>query len=668
MAAMKPPLVKYGSCGADKLSSVLMNLLDQTDADLREGRVSEAVLALRAHVGEHPGDAAATERLAFACHRLGDLPAAAAAFESLCSIQPSSASAASNFATVLGQMQLYDEALRHFDRAIALDAGFIDARFNRAQILEMRGRTTDAINDFRQVVEANPGHRVAWYRLGNLLIHVGQREEAQAAFDRAITLDSDYAEARWARTMSTLPQAYDLGEVPEIFYDEFSQRLASLDRWFAEGRDALGHRAVGHQQPYYIVYHDRNNREVLSRYGDLCARLMNAWYGERPPVAGSSRNEPINVAIVSGNVHDHAVWTAIVRGWCREIDRSRFRLSIVYTDKIADSETDIARASVDRFIEGQRDLGGWVDAVVDVRPDVLVYPEVGMDRTCIKLASLRLAPVQVATWGHAETTGMPAIDYFLSADAFESAAAQDNYRERLVRLPGIGTCYTALNPAKIDLDLRELDLDPDRPIALCPATPYKFLPAHDWTLAAIARDAPTSQLVFVTDDIAPRLSDLIARRLRAAFENAELDYDRHVRFIDQQSRPRYFALMRQSSIYLDTIAFSGFNTAMQAFECGLPVLTVEGRFLRNRFASGLLREMGVDELIATSAKAYVDNAVRLLTSPALLSQTRSKIIERFPALLDRSDSVRAFEAFLESVAPARIKATTKSWLDRVRGR
>ena len=665
---MKPPLVKYGSCGADKLSSVLMNLLDQTDADLREGRVSEAVLALRAHVGEHPGDAAATERLAFACHRLGDLPAAAAAFESLCSIQPSSASAASNFATVLGQMQLYDEALRHFDRAIALDAGFIDARFNRAQILEMRGRTTDAINDFRQVVEANPGHRVAWYRLGNLLIHVGQREEAQAAFDRAITLDSDYAEARWARTMSTLPQAYDIGEVPEIFYDEFSQRLASLDRWFAEGRDALGHRAVGHQQPYYIVYHDRNNREVLSRYGDLCARLMNAWYGERPPVAGSSRNEPINVAIVSGNVHDHAVWTAIVRGWCREIDRSRFRLSIVYTDKIADSETDIARASVDRFIEGQRDLGGWVDAVVDVRPDVLVYPEVGMDRTCIKLASLRLAPVQVATWGHAETTGMPAIDYFLSADAFESAAAQDNYRERLVRLPGIGTCYTALNPAKIDLDLRELDLDPDRPIALCPATPYKFLPAHDWTLAAIARDAPTSQLVFVTDDIAPRLSDLIARRLRAAFENAELDYDRHVRFIDQQSRPRYFALMRQSSIYLDTIAFSGFNTAMQAFECGLPVLTVEGRFLRNRFASGLLREMGVDELIATSAKAYVDNAVRLLTSPALLSQTRSKIIERFPALLDRSDSVRAFEAFLESVAPARIKATTKSWLDRVRGR
>jgi protein O-GlcNAc transferase len=645
-----------------------MNLLDQADADLREGRVSEAVLALRAHVAEHPTDVAAIERLAFACHRLGDLSAAAAAFESLCSIQPSSAPAASNFAALLGQMRRYDEALHHFDRAIALDARFIDARFNRAQILEIRGRPDDAINDFRQVVEANPGHKLAWYRLGHLLIYAGRREEGQAAFDHAIALDSDYAEARWARTMSTLPQAYDVGEAPEAFYEAFSQQVASLDRWFADGRDVLGQRAVGNQQPYYIVYHDRNNREVLSRYGDLCARLMKAWYGERMPSAGSDRDGPIEVTLVSGNVHDHAVWTAIVRGWCREIDRSRFRLSIVYTDSATDSDTAIARASADRFIEGPRDLGRWVDAVMDIRPDVLVYPEVGMDRTCIKLASLRLAPVQVASWGHPETTGMPTIDYFLSADAFESAAAQDNYRERLIRLPGIGACYSALNAVEIDMDLRALKLDSDRPIALCPATPYKFLPEHDWTFAAIARNAPTCQIVLVTDDIAPRLSDLIARRLRATFENEKLDYDRHVRFINRQSRPRYFSLMRKSSIYLDTIAFSGFNTAMQAFECGLPVLTVEGGFLRNRFASGLLREMGVEELIATDAKTYVDNAVNLLTNPAQLAATRDKITELFPALLDRTDSIRAFEAFLESVAPARIKPTTDSWLDRVRRR
>jgi len=645
-----------------------MNLLAKADTELREGRVSDAILTLRGHIADHPGDATATERLALACHRSGDLPAAAAAFESLIRILPSSPAAATNLGSVLGQMRRYDEALLQFGRALRLDRHFVDARFNRAEILELRGRSIDALQDFRQVVETNPSHKLAWYRLGHLLVNAGRREEGQLAFDRAITLDPDYAEARWARTMSILPHAYDIGEAPATFYEEFSRSLASLDGWFADGRDASGHRAVGNQQPYYIVYHERNNREVLSRYGDLCARLMNAWYGAGPPGAGSGRAGPIEVAIVSGNVHDHAVWTAIMRAWCRGIDRSRFRLSIVYTDTIVDGETTVARASVERFVEGRRDLGAWVDAIAELRPDVLIYPEVGMDRTCIKLASLRLAPIQVAAWGHPETTGMPAIDYFLSAEAFEPEAAGDNYRERLVRLPNIGTHYEALEVESVHVDLRELNLDPNRPIALCPATPYKFLPEYDWTFAAIARAAPKCQLVLVKDNIAPHLSELIARRFRAAFDAEKLDYEHHVRFIERQSRPNYFSLMRQSSIYLDTIAFSGFNTAMQAFECDLPVLTVEGRFLRNRFASGILREMGLEELISVDAKAYVDNAIRLLTDPALLAATRTKIAERFPALLGRSDSIRALEDFLESVAPARGRQTNKSWRDRFRGK
>ena len=45
----------------------------------------------------------------------------------------------------------------------------------------------------------------------------------------------------------------------------------------------------------------------------------------------------------------------------------------------------------------------------------IVYPELGMDVTSFALAALRLAPVQAATWGHPETTGLPTIDYFLSA-------------------------------------------------------------------------------------------------------------------------------------------------------------------------------------------------------------------------------------------------------------
>ncbi len=61
-----------------------------------------------------------------------------------------------------------------------------------------------------------------------------------------------------------------------------------------------------------------------------------------------------------------------------------------------------------------------------------------MDQMTARLAALRLAPVQLAAWGHPITTGFPTIDGYLSAAAFEPGDAQEHYRERLVPLPEVG--------------------------------------------------------------------------------------------------------------------------------------------------------------------------------------------------------------------------------------
>ena len=158
--------------------------------------------------------------------------------------------------------------------------------------------------------------------------------------------------------MSTLPQAYDIGEAPETFYEEFSQQLASLDRWFAEGRDALGHRAVGNQQPYYIVYHDRNNREVLSRYGDLCARLMNAWYGERTPGArgpagmGRSKWRSCRATFTITRFGRPSCVGGAGRSTVRAFGCRSFTPIALLTPRLT-----LRGLVSDRFIEGPRDLG-----------------------------------------------------------------------------------------------------------------------------------------------------------------------------------------------------------------------------------------------------------------------------------------------------------------------
>lgn len=61
-------------------------------------------------------------------------------------------------------------------------------------------------------------------------------------------------------------------------------------------------------------------------------------------------------------------------------------------------------------------------AVAELELDVLVYGEVGMERATYLLAHARLAPVQVAFWGHPITTAIDSIDYFLVSEAFLPAS------------------------------------------------------------------------------------------------------------------------------------------------------------------------------------------------------------------------------------------------------
>ena len=540
--------------------------------------------------------------------------------------------------------------------AITLAAGrlflaspaFADASVNLAELFMLASRYEEAEARYRAALASSaPGANVL-YRLGYALYRQGRRTDAMAAFDAALSRDPECVEARWARTMSELPMGYADGELPARFRTGFSDSLDALDRWFDQGREAIGHRAVGNQQPFYLAFHDVPNVGLLCRYGDLCSRLMGSWASTlpaRPP--GRSRGPQRRIGIVSGFFCDQSVWTAIVRGWCAHLDRGRFELHMMSTGMLDDAETARARSYAESFHSGLPGLADWVRLIGEHRLDVILYPEIGMDRMSAKLASLRLAPVQAAAWGHPETTGLPTIDYYLSAAAFEPPEARRNYRETLVALPGIGVCYEALDPAPAAVDWAALGVDRGQPVLVCAATPYKYLPDHDRVLVEIARRLGQCQFVFFRD-VAAGLSRQLEQRLQQAFARAGLDAQRFVRFVPRHARPAFFELMRQSDVYLDTFGFSGFNTAMQAVECALPVVTCEGRFMRGRLAAGILRQMGMPELVAADEREYIDLVLRLCRDGAFMQQVRTRLRERRATLFDDTAPVRALEAFLES--------------------
>jgi predicted O-linked N-acetylglucosamine transferase (SPINDLY family) len=99
-------------------------------------------------------------------------------------------------------------------------------------------------------------------------------------------------------------------------------------------------------------------------------------------------------------------------------------------------------------------------------------------------------------------------------------------------------------------------------------------------------------------------------------------------------------------VFLDTLGFSGFNTAMQAIECGLPIVTRAGRFMRGRLARGILERVGVPELVAASDTEYVELAVRLVNDRSWNATLRDRLSRAVPAVRDDLTSIRALERFL----------------------
>jgi predicted O-linked N-acetylglucosamine transferase (SPINDLY family) len=583
---------------------------------------------------------------------------------------------------ILEQLDRPDEAIDAYDTCVALEPEFLNAHQRRCQLLNNRGYADRAAAACEAFLRLAPGlalphyeaARVAMLRsdfetaireadqaaaidgsdadslyvAGYACLQLGRQGDALARFSAAKEADPEHARAAWAYALCQIPAVYASGDDPAQMIANFTRELEALDDWFVGERIALGPSVIGSVQAFYLAYQERDNLELLRRYGDLCCRLMKAWQEKTEVKPLPRRNQGrVRIGIVSHFLHNHSVWHALTKGWLQQIDSARFEVHLFALGPGFDEETKTAIALSASLTQKELDVAGWCQAIQSKQLEAIIYTDIGMGFMSLLLAGVRLAPVQIASWGHPETTGMSTIDYYLSADGLEPPDAGSYYSEQLIRLPNLGCRYPRLNisPAKARMD--EWRIKTDRAVLLCPGVPFKYAPQHDHVFIEICQRLKRCQLVFFTHGTNNCNGRKLHTRLRDRFTEAGLDIDEYVVTAPWLERGDFHGLMEASTLFLDTIGFSGFNTAMQAIESSLPIVTCEGRFMRGRLASGILRRIGLDHLVVQDKKAYVDTVVKLVEDLALREAMTAKIRAARDILFDDPEPVRALEVFLE---------------------
>ncbi|HXX86221.1 MAG TPA: tetratricopeptide repeat protein [Casimicrobiaceae bacterium] len=617
------------------------------------GQLDAALASLERAVALDPQNADGWNNLGAALHHANRLLDAEGAYRRALKLKPDFPRAECNLAVNQrdqGRSDLAEATLRACIARRPPETAYRPAFSALADLLRARSELDEAARLYLAAAKLAPDSSSGeMLDLGLVLTERGDPEQARKAFNHALRMNPRSLRAALAINL-TLPMIYaDTGHLARA-RAEYVQGLEMLEREL-DGRIAgLGSAQVADAfiwSNFFLAYQGENDRELQARYAALVARALDrtdpSWRAPLPTERVVGRR--IRIGFISSLLRQGTVGQYFAR-WVTDLDRDRFEVGFYPLGNNLDAVTEAIRRRADRvraFVGGDAFPSTIVPVIREEGLDVLVYPELGMDQVSFALAAMRLAPRQYAGWGHPVTTGHDTIDAFFSCDAMETADAQAHYTERLIRLPGIGTRFArpALPPSA---DREAFSLPRDATLLLCPQSLFKIHPDNDALLARVLAANRDAILVLFAGRH-PAITDQFMRRLEKCFDGHGVAIRERTRVLPQLDHEGYLAVNLACDAMLDTLRWSGGQTSVDALDCGLPVVTLPGAMMRGRQSAGMLRLIGVEELIAADADDYLRIASRLCGDTAWRTSLSKRIRERCGRLFDDAEPIAALEAF-----------------------
>jgi tetratricopeptide (TPR) repeat protein len=159
-----------------------------------------------------PGRASAHLGLGYALLWLRRTDEAVAALGTALQLKPDLAEAHSTLGTALLRQGKLEEALARFEEALRLQPDLADASVHKAHALWQLGDFEQAVACAAAVVDRDPECAEGYNALGLVQMKAGRLAEAVAAFDRAVAIKPDFAQAHVNRALSWLLQGdYERG-------------------------------------------------------------------------------------------------------------------------------------------------------------------------------------------------------------------------------------------------------------------------------------------------------------------------------------------------------------------------------------------------------------------------------------------------------------------------
>ena len=546
----------------------------------------------------------------------------------------------------------YDEAELAFKHLMKCEINNPNIYLDYSNILLQQYRYDEIIEVLEKAINKFPQEQSLYWAIVNIFKSNGQAKKAITFAEHGLKINPNNL-AFQMQNAQILPILYEKEAEIEYYHYRFTHYLEQIIKNLSlksesEKKDAL--EAISFQANFYLQYQGKNTVKLQIKYGELVSKILSVNYPElsinikNKNKSNSLTNNKIKIGYISSKMFDNVIGE-LFSGWIKYHNQQKFDIHCYYVGHKNDFITVIYRKHSNKFIHIQKNLELLCQNIISDQLDILVFLDLGMSPELTKIAGLRLAPIQCKAWGPPITSGSPMIDYFLTSNLMEHPLGEQHYSEKLVRLPNIALCYS---PPKLPNPIKSrnyFNLPEDAVIYWSCQSLFKYLPQYDYIFPSIASQVSNSKFVFIKFPLSKFVNNQFEKRLENVFAQYGLEAKEYCIFLPDLTQDDFLNINLIADVNLDTFAWSGGKTAMEAISCNLPIVTCPGEFMRGRHSYGILKMIEVEETIAYSEREYIEIAVKLGNSLNWREKIKNKIKRNKHKLFNDMECIKGLEEF-----------------------
>jgi len=336
------------------------------------------------------------------------------------------------------------------------------------------------------------------------------------------------------------------------------------------------------------------------------------------------KNKKINIGFVSSDFEKNHSITFFLKDTIKHLDKKKFKISLFSLAKknIEDESQNELRSLADEWFDCEKFDNQELLNLIQEERIYILFDVMGFTNPYrLEIFKSRISPIQVSWLAYCNTVGFEAIDYIIADHNLILKDEEKLYIEKIIRLPNIWSTHSGFSFKR-----EFLDQPYEKEKIFTFGSFNNFKKISDETVdvwSSILQNVSNSRLILKSSTFCD--VDILLKKFEKNGVKNKIEIFEKENFLKKKD---HLDLYKKIDLALDTFPYNGVTTTFEALWMGVPTIVLKGYNFNSRCGENIIKNTGIDYLVATSSKDYIQKAT-------LLSQDKKKLNKIRKLLFDQ---------------------------------